>query len=737
MPRPLRLRTTGSLALGGFVWRQRRFPAEPLRRTMSAMTPDSLPDLLACVAAFGRSLDESLDPARFLAEFSASSQRLVPHDHMFVALPENKGETYSLFAAYTVRGSLRADSTRYTTAFERGGRVATESVALAPVFGGETQVIADIAIDDRFREATLCREALAEAELRARLAVPLRAGGRVVGALVVMSATAGLYTEAHVSAGREVADLVGPVVETVVMLHRERRRRERLAASTALAPILGASLKVGDVRERLGEAVRPLIDFDVMGLAVRAADGPGFERIDISGAPRPGDLGTPTIEDYSILERVSRGEVILVQDAQRELEPSRAGDRYLVGSGYRSLLGVPLLFGEQVGGGLFFVTPREHWYDESDVEIGAAIAAALVLAVQHQRLAEHQQRLGAAEAKAHKLERQVASLRTALDDRFGFDAILGRAPTFIAAVENARKVAPTGTTVLLTGESGTGKEVLARAIHYASPRADGPFIALNCAALPDTLIESELFGHERGAFTGADKLKRGRFELATGGTLFLDEVAELTPAAQAKLLRVLQERRYERVGGTATLEANVRLITATNRDLERAIAEARFREDLYYRLAVFRIHLPSLRERGDDVLLLADHFVRQLSGNMSKVAPGLSREARDLILTHVWPGNIRELQNAIERALILAEGELISAGHLGIVPRVLGDVATATARPPDIDRQAEVRGLAELEKRTIVEALRRANGNKSRAAAALGLSRTQLLRRVRRFGLGA
>ena len=737
MPRPLRLRTTGSLALGGFVWRQRRFPAEPPRRTMSAMTPDSLPDLLACVAAFGRSLDESLDPARFLAEFSASSQRLVPHDHMFVALPENKGETYSLFAAYTVRGSLRADSTRYTTAFERGGRVATESVALAPVFGGETQVIADIAIDDRFREATLCREALAEAELRARLAVPLRAGGRVVGALVVMSATAGLYTEAHVSAGREVADLVGPVVETVVMLHRERRRRERLAASTALAPILGASLKVGDVRERLGEAVRPLIDFDVMGLAVRAADGQGFERIDISGAPRPGDLGTPTIEDYSILERVSRGEVILVQDAQRELEPSRAGDRYLVGSGYRSLLGVPLLFGEQVGGGLFFVTPREHWYDESDVEIGAAIAAALVLAVQHQRLAEHQQRLGAAEAKAHKLERQVASLRTALDDRFGFDAILGRAPTFIAAVENARKVAPTGTTVLLTGESGTGKEVLARAIHYASPRADGPFIALNCAALPDTLIESELFGHERGAFTGADKLKRGRFELATGGTLFLDEVAELTPAAQAKLLRVLQERRYERVGGTATLEAHVRLITATNRDLERAIAEARFREDLYYRLAVFRIHLPSLRERGDDVLLLADHFVRQLSGNMSKVAPGLSREARDLILTHVWPGNIRELQNAIERALILAEGELISAGHLGIVPRVLGDVATATARPPDIDRQAEVRGLAELEKRTIVEALRRANGNKSRAAAALGLSRTQLLRRVRRFGLGA
>jgi transcriptional regulator with GAF, ATPase, and Fis domain len=502
-----------------------------------------------------------------------------------------------------------------------------------------------------------------------------------------------------------------------------------------VAPILGASLKVGDVLEPLGEAVRPLLDFEVMGLALRTADGQGFERIGLIGPRRPGSPATPTIEDYSVLERVGRGEVILVRDAQRELDPRRRGDRNLIASGDRSLLGVPLPFGEQVGGGLFFVTQHEHWYDESDVEIGMAIAAALVLAVQHQRLAEHRQRLGAAEAKAQKLERQVASLRTALDDRFGFDAIIGRAPNFIAAVGDARKVAGTGTTVLLTGESGTGKEVLARAIHHASPRAEGPFIALNCAALPETLIESELFGHERGAFTGADKLKRGRFELAAGGTLFLDEVGELSPPAQAKLLRVLQERRYERVGGTATLEADVRLIAATNRDLERVVAEARFREDLYYRLAVFRVHLPALRERSDDVVLLADHFVRQLGGEMGKPNPGLSREARDLLVAHSWPGNIRELQNAIERALILAEGELISAGQLGIVARLSRDVTPAAAPAPDIDRHADVRALAEVEKQMIADALRRANGNKSRAAAALGLSRTQLLRRLRRFGL--
>jgi len=702
---------------------------------MRAMAPDGLSDLLACVAAFGSSLGQSFDPTGVLAEFSARTQPVVPHDYMLIAVREDDGHTYSVFAEYAVRGSVGCDNKRYTTAFERGGRAAMDSFALAPVFGGEAERVADMASDDRLGEASACRATLDELGLRSRLAVPLCAGGHVRGALIVMSATVGLYTEAHALACRQVSDLIGPFVHAAVALHRERRRRERLAAATALAPILGASLKVGDVLERLGEAIRPLIDFDTMGLALRAADGPGFERSGIIGVRRPGYATTPAVEDYSTLERVSRGEIILVRDARRELDPGRAGDRYLIESGDRSVLGVPLLFGEESGGGLFFVTAREHWYDESDVEVGTAIAAALVLAVQHQRLAEHQQRLGAAEAKAQKLQRQVASLRTALDDRFGFDAIIGRAPKFMAAIDDARKVAVTGTTVLLTGESGTGKEVLARAIHHASPRAEGPFVALNCAALPETLIESELFGYERGAFTGADKLKRGRFELAAGGTLFLDEVGELAPAAQAKLLRVLQERRYERVGGATTLEADVRLIAATNRDLERAVSDAKFREDLYYRLAVFRIHLPPLRERGDDVLLLADHFVRQLGGAMGKLEPGLSRQARDLILAHSWPGNIRELQNAIERALILAGGELISAAQLGIIPRPTHDVTTPPRPTSEVGSRTDVRQLAELEKQMIVEALRRANGNKSRAAAALGLSRTQLLRRVRRFGL--
>ena len=341
--------------------------------------------------------------------------------------------------------------------------------------------------------------------------------------------------------------------------------------------------------------------------------------------------------------------------------------------------------------------------------------------------------LCARDANAQKLERHPALAGTTVDERFGFDAIIGRSPKFMAAIDAARKVAATATTVLLTGESGTGKEVLARAIHRGSARADRPFVALNCAALPETLVESELFGHERGAFTGADRLKRGRFELTAGGTLFLDEIGELTPAVQAKLLRVLQERQYERVGGTATLEADVRLIAATNRDLERAVADGRFREDLYYRIAVFRIHLPTLRERGEDVLLLADHFVHDLGAKMERPAPRFSGEARELLLAHSWPGNVRELQNAIERALILAEGALILAEHLGIVGRPLRDPTIPAVTAAPTEDATTMSTIAAQEKRMIREVLQRTHGHKERAAAILGLTRFQLYGRLKRY----
>jgi transcriptional regulator with GAF, ATPase, and Fis domain len=692
------------------------------------------PDLLECVAAFGRSLDEHLDPTRCLSGLSAWAQRLVPHDYiLMIRGGEADGDTCSIFAEYAARGALLAHGTPYTAGFERGDRVPAEVFALGPVFEGHAQVVADMTADPGFREGHPLRAPIVEAGLRARLAVPLHAGGRVTGALVVMSGTAGVYTDAHVSSCRRLADLVGPFVDAVVALHRERRLRQRLKAAAGLPAILGTSLKLGDVLERLAEAVRPLIDFEVMGLALRVGSGQRFERIGLVAGGGRVHPESGTVEDFSKLERVVRGEVVVIRDAPRELDPARSGDRLMIENGDRSALDVPIFFGERVGGVLYFVTSRAYWYDDTDAEVASVIAVALALEIQHQRLAEHQQQLGAAEAKAEKLERQVASLQATLDERFGFDAIIGRAPTLLTVVDDARKVAATATTVLLTGESGTGKEVLARAIHQASARASGPFVAVNCAALPETLVETELFGHERGAFTGADRLKRGRFELAAGGTLFLDEIGDLPASVQAKLLRVLQERQYERVGGTTTLDADVRLIAATNRDLERAVAEGRFRDDLYYRLAVFPLRLPALRERGDDVLLLADHFVRTLGARMGRQEPGLSAEARELLLAHAWPGNIRELQNAIERALILAQGELVSTAHLGIVPTGPRGVAMPAVTAPPAPAPTTTQTIAEQEKRMITEALRRTKGNKARAAAALGLSPTQLLRRIRRF----
>jgi DNA-binding NtrC family response regulator len=313
----------------------------------------------------------------------------------------------------------------------------------------------------------------------------------------------------------------------------------------------------------------------------------------------------------------------------------------------------------------------------------------------------------------------------------GFGDIVGTSEAIRGVITAVETVAPTDATVLVGGETGTGKELVARAIHAVGRRRARPFVKLNCAAIPAGLLESELFGHERGAFTGAVAQRIGRFELAHGGTLFLDEIGDLPPELQPKLLRVLQEQEFERLGSTRTTRVDVRLVAATNTDLGRMVTEKRFREDLYYRLNVFPIVIPPLRDRQEDIPALAHHFVDKYSLRMGKRIETISAAAMAAMTAYDWPGNVRELANVLERAVILCAAPVVDREHLGaLATAARGAVPAAHAEP-----SAGAMPLAAMEKLAIVDALRRANGNKSRAAELLGVSRMQLYTRLKRFGL--
>jgi two-component system NtrC family response regulator len=352
------------------------------------------------------------------------------------------------------------------------------------------------------------------------------------------------------------------------------------------------------------------------------------------------------------------------------------------------------------------------------------VADHLALAVSHEQLAEAARQVAEAHARAERLESRVKRLADELDSKAGYGRVVGQSDEWMDVLRKATQVAATDTTVLLTGESGTGKEVVARFIHRASARKSGPFVALNCAALPEQLLESELFGYERGAFTGAQQSKPGQIELAAGGVLFLDEVSEMSPSAQAKFLRVLQEREFQRLGGTRPQKANIRVIAATNRDLKKAMERGDFREDLYYRLQVFDIPLTPLRNRPADILPLSEAFLDEIGRSFGRPPAGLTRDAKEALLQHDWRGNVRELRNTLERAAILCEGGLITAQHLSL---------RVSERPAGF----ATTDLRILERETIETVLQETGGNKVKAAKRLGLSRTQLYVRLRKYGIDA
>jgi Nif-specific regulatory protein len=433
---------------------------------------------------------------------------------------------------------------------------------------------------------------------------------------------------------------------------------------------------------------------------------------------------------HAVRYRVGEGIIGKVAESGRPIvvprvskEPtflSRAAKRPELPKEELSFICVPILINRRAVGALGvdlrFNPDRD--YDRYVKFLGVA-ASSIAQAIKIQRLIEEDKK---------KLVDENTHLRQELKERYDFSTIIGTSGPVRQMYEQMAQVASTNTTVLIRGESGTGKELVAHSIHYNSPRANKPFVKVSCAALPDSLIESELFGYERGAFTGAEQRKKGRFELAEGGTLFLDEIGDINLNTQVKLLRVLQEREFERLGSTETVKVNVRLLAATNKDMERAIAAGTFREDLYYRLNVFTIFVPPLRERKADLLLLVDHFLEKFSREHHKSIKRISTPAIDMLMSYHWPGNVRELENTLERAVLMCDGQVVHGHHLP--PSLQTAEASGT-----VTRVSLSDAVAGFEKDLIQDALKTTRGNRAKAARLLDTTERVLNYKVRKYAI--
>jgi Nif-specific regulatory protein len=465
--------------------------------------------------------------------------------------------------------------------------------------------------------------------------------------------------------------------------------------------------RVLEILERSHDAVRGAVALsatDQLPLEVAASVGAGRDRAWQSGMPA-GALARQvfTTARPVVVPRISREPAFGERDA---------------GDPERTFVCVPLLLNRRATGVLSLELryKPERNYERTGKFFGV-VASMIAHAIKVQRLIE---------ADRDRLVQENVRLQGELRERYDFSHILGTSRAMHSVCEQMTQVARTNTTVLIRGESGTGKELIAQAIHYNSQRSAKPFVKVSCAALPDSLIESELFGYEKGAFTGAAARKQGRFERADGGTLLLDEIGEVNLAVQVKLLRVVQEREFERLGGVDPVKVNVRLIAATNKHLEDAIAAGTFREDLLYRLNVFTIFVPPLRERKTDILLLADHFVQKLAVDHRKPIRRISTPAIDMLMAYHWPGNVRELQNVMERAVLVCDGEVLHAHHL---PPTLQMADTSEAA----STQSLASSLAAFEKDLIQDALKMARGNRAKAARLLQTTSRIVNYKIRRY----
>jgi transcriptional regulator with GAF, ATPase, and Fis domain len=572
--------------------------------------------------------------------------------------------------------------------------------------------------------------------VRSSLWEPFRSGEAFAGGVWLAAHRPHAFSDEHQEALRPIAALLGSAVEHWRIWDAERRRRQRLDRLEGLLAPLAESLDVREVFQQLSDAVQPVLPHHLLVLTELDEGARTFRVLVFAGEPdAPAPAGPVALTEQESENRLLDFEI--VRDTALEIPPSTERNRVLLATGMRSWLRVPVRLLGEVRGSLGLLHREPGNFGTEDVEVARRLADRIALALSHHRLAEEARIAASERERAERLAATVETLARELESRRG-SRIVGVSRSWKEVLQQVGRVASSETTVLLTGETGTGKEVVSHLLHHGSPRSGRPLVAINCAALPEQLLESELFGHEKGAFTGAHAAKIGRLEQAAGGSLFLDEIGEMSPLVQAKLLRVLQDREFQRLGGTRTLHADVRLLAATNRDLAVAIARGQFREDLYYRLNVFEIRLPPLRERPEDILLLAESFLEELGPTVGRPAAGISRDAGEWLLAYSWPGNVRELRNAIERAILLCDGGLITREHL---PAAVGRPEAARASgangSPDPAAPLPPGGidLEAMERSYVERALGQTRGNKSKAARLLGLTRAQLYSRIEKYGL--
>lgn len=494
-------------------------------------------------------------------------------------------------------------------------------------------------------------------------------------------------------------------------------RETLLALLDASQSVLG-ELELSEVFRRIAKHATHVLNADASSVLLYDAD---TNQLTFSAAVGP--VGQQLIGEKFDAQLGIAGEAIkskraVIVDDARQNQNFFPGIDAKTQMRTRSVMAAPLMHRDQVLGVVEVLNPigRDH-FESHDLELFQLFANMISAA--------------AANAKTHQ---SVVQQAKALRQSISSSPMIGQSATLTRVLELCKRVAQSDATVLLCGETGTGKELCSKSIHDFSKRADKAFIAINCAALPESLLESELFGHEKGAFTGAIGQKLGRFEMAHEGTLFLDEIGEISPAIQSKLLRVLEQREIIRVGGTQTISCNVRIIAATNRNLKAEVSAGRFREDLYYRLNVFPITLPPLRDRIDDLTLLIDHFIQSLSPKLGVQPAPISDPAMMAMMKYNWPGNIRELRNIIERCLLLASGETINLDHLPIEIAQQYALSDQSLTTTETDEPAKSR-LAEHEKALILKALQETGWNQSAAARQLGISRDHLRYRVKKYNL--